>query len=178
MLPREYTVTRLTRNAFGAAITILIAIPLLAFLLADPPPAMGRNLMRDVIWFYLAVFPWIAIHEATHFITGLLLGCYKTTNVRFSFNRQSLAPSINIDVPVSVRHYRRILVAPIAISIPLAIMLILLLPSVFSTFFATFIIGSCSTDLLVLHKIRLISQNSLVIDHPVLPGVLLIDNGH
>jgi len=172
---RDYTVSKLARNSFGAAFTVVLSLIFVGLLLSNPPSTIGQDVVKDVILFHLAVLPWIAVHESVHMLTGVLFGAYTVSDVRLSFNHTTWAPSINIGVPITLRVYRHILLAPLALSIPLAIGLIAVIPTLFTTFFAVFIIASCSTDLLVLHKIRSIPGKLYVVDHPVLPGVTLLD---
>lgn len=170
----EFVVSNITSklvNGVATLVLLLVSLGLLIFVMRVE--LSMESLIRDAILFLILLLPWIAVHEAIHVTAGVLAGGYSLSDVQFGFNRRIWAPCISILVPVTVKTYRTILIAPFLLSVPISIVLFLHLPGLFSTFFGALIVATCSTDLLVLYAVRTIPSSSMVMDHPDSPGVIV-----
>ena len=108
-----------------AVLTILLCILIAGF--------RGYDHMQSSIWDFpiaLALLvPIIVIHEMLHASAALLFGLVEAKDISFRMKWKSLTAVCNIKVPVSVRSFRIIAIAPFCVIVPLTFVVLLIYPS-------------------------------------------------
>ncbi len=164
------------RLAAGVTLTLLFVGVFVALLASNPPRRLQEDLLRDIVAFHLFIVPWIIIHEAVHIFAGLILGAFPFSAIRFGIVPGAWTPGIVIREPITVKDLRRILIAPFLFSAILCSALVLWLPGTFTTLFGPLSLGSCSTDLLQLFKLRALNGETLIRDDPVRVGFVIAES--
>lgn len=112
----------------------------------------------------------IVVHEGLHWMGYVGFGHLSWKTLRFGFNVRSLAAYVHSNSPVSISAYRRLVVLP---GIVLGVV-----PACIGiggevgwiTLYGFLILIGASGDLAILWKIRRVSPDSLVVDHPSRAG--------
>ncbi|HEY1173536.1 MAG TPA: DUF3267 domain-containing protein [Verrucomicrobiae bacterium] len=122
-------------------------------------------------WFHILFFAvgipvLVLIHEAVHALAGMFFGKLKLESFKFGVFWHCLMPYCHCLEPVSVRTYRRVLIMPLLLTVPLFVWFLSHHPAVWSAILTAFSLSGCMGDLLIFHKLNGMKQDSLVLDSP------------
>ena len=129
---------------------------------------------RSHFWAWQILLPIIAIsvvvHEGLHCIGYVGFAHIPWKTVRFGFSVRSLAAYVHSDSPMSISAYRRLIALPGVILGVLPVFVGVAWEIGSMTLYGFLMLIGASGDLAILWKIRRVSPESLVIDHPFRAG--------
>jgi len=118
----------------------------------------------------------IFIHEFIHGIFIVIIGKQSIKQVKFGFNPEYYSPYAHSKTPLKAIHYKISTAAPLVILGLLPVFISFIIGNAFLLFFGIVFIFAASGDILILWKIRKVSNEKLVADHPERTGCYVYDN--
>ncbi len=119
------------------------------------------------LWVFLGSLVLLAVgHEALHALAALLWGKAPFSSIRFGFNLKWLVAYCHCSSPMRIGAFRRLLLLPLAVTVPVAGLFLLLYPSLWTLLLFSLSFSACAGDVLIDFKIRNFPVDLWVQDHP------------
>ena len=170
----EVRVSNLKITLYGVPCAVVVI--LLCMLIAG---MCGYDHAQSSHWDFpiaLALFvPVVFIHELLHASAALLFGFVKLKDIRIRMIWKAMAAACHIEVPISVKAARVIVIAPFCITAPLTFVVLLMYPSHITAMLAGMTVVGCFADFVMLFELRRFKPGQLVVDHPSEPGFAIYD---
>ena len=149
-----------------AAVTILLCL-LLAVI-------RGYRFSQDSSWDYLIALalaiPFLVIHEPLHGLAAVLYGRVHWRDLQFSMRWKAGGAMCHIKVPITVKAARITGIAPLILTAPITLVILLLYPSRVTAMLAAFTVAVCIGDIFMLYRLQGFDANLLFVDHPSVCG--------
>jgi hypothetical protein len=171
----EATLTLAQVNAIGLPLSlVLLAACLVPYVIAWGLPSLLAGLKALGWWVIPVMVTGVLAHEGLHALGWKVWGRLRWADIRLGFQWKALMPYAHARVPMTARAYRLGAALPGMITgvLPVLAALIVGLPVVLllGAFFVTAAVG----DLMVIWAIRRLPADAKVLDHPSLPGCLVL----
>ncbi len=119
----------------------------------------------------MALFlPMGALHELSHGVTAVACGRLRWQDVCFGVNWKALSAVCHIKAPLRVSSARIVGLAPLAITGPLAVALLLAFPREVTVVLASFAVAGSYADVCMVYRLREFHDPMWIVDHPTEPG--------
>ena len=116
--------------------------------------------------FYLFNLIGVVIHELIHGIAFIVIGKAKLSDVKFGVIWKQLIPYAHCKVPLSIRAYKIALLLPVIITGFIPLIVGLSINSLLTVLVSACLIVGGIGDWIMYLKLRLFTNNAVVIDHP------------
>jgi hypothetical protein len=172
----SFSLGQATAIALGMTPIIgLIVLGLFSLIWGMDSLLAGASLFKHLHILLPTIFVGILIHEGLHWLGYVGFAHLPWGTVRFGFSLRSFAAYVHSDSPVSISAYRRLVALPGVILgvIPVFVGVAWEIGSM--TLYGFLMLIGASGDIAILWKIRRVSPESLVMDHPYRAGCWVLD---
>lgn len=119
------------------------------------------------LWVFLGSLVLLAVvHEALHAVAALLWGKAQFRSIRFGFNLKWLVVYCRCSSPMRMGAFRRYLLLPLAVTVPVAGLVLLLYPNTWTLLLFSLSFSACAGDVLIDFKVQNFPADLWVQDHP------------
>jgi len=130
----------------------------------------GYKTSQDSRWDYLIALalaaPFLVVHEPLHGLAAVLYGRVRWRDLRFGVSWRAGGATCHIKVPITVKAARITGIAPLILSAPITLVILLMYPSRVTAMLAAFTLVVCTGDMLMLHRLQPYDAHLLFVDHP------------
>ena len=126
---------------------------------------MPEPTLFDLVFFLITFAGFTILHELSHALAALTVGGLNWHDVRFGWNWRALVAYCLCLKPISISAYRWYALFPLLLTVPLAALVLLLWPALWSVLLLTATIGGTTGDLIVLLKIRRFSGSLQILEY-------------
>ncbi len=126
--------------------------------------------LRDLAIAVVLFVPLGMAHELLHALAALVHGRLRPRDLRIGVDWKAGALICGMKVPIRVRTARVVLLAPLVVTGPVMLGLLLLYPSDVTALLAAFMILGCAMDVAMICRLGRFDGNLLFVDRPSEPG--------
>ncbi len=119
---------------------------------------------RDYFLAFFMFMPVVFVHECIHAVAAITWGKIRKQDLRIGMQWKVLAASCHIRVPVTVYAARRIVLAPLVVTVPIAYGVLMCWPSNTMAILAALTFSGCLADMVMLNKLRVYDSEHLFLD--------------
>lgn len=171
----EATLTPTQVNLASVPLSLLILIVCgLPYVLIWGPASLGAGFTQIGLWFIPVFILGVIVHELLHGLGWLWRGKLAPAEIKFGIQWKALMPYAHAEVPMTASAYRWGAALPGLVTglLPALVGLALGQPSLLllGAFFLLAAVG----DMMILWAIRRVPAHARVLDHPTLPGCLVL----
>ncbi|MDE3001199.1 MAG: DUF3267 domain-containing protein [Gemmatimonadota bacterium] len=131
------------------------------------------------LWLFLgSLVLLVFVHEALHALAALLWGKASFSSIRFGHNLKWLVAYCHCSSPMRMGAFRRLLLLPLAVTVPVAGLFLLLYPSLSTLLLFCLSFSACAGDVLIEFKVQNFPADLWVQDHPSEVGCYVWPEGH
>jgi hypothetical protein len=164
----EIRLNPLRTNLAGLLVAVIVA--LLFWLLAVRLAGDWNSSWQGYLIALALFLPMGAIHELSHGVTAMLCGRLRWRDIRFGIHWKAISAVCHIKAPLRVSSARIVGLAPLVITGPLAVALLLAFPREVTVMLASFAVVGCYADVCMLYRLREFHDPMWIVDHPTEPG--------
>ena len=149
------------------AVVVGVIVTLCCLHIADTLDYSNEQLSGwDYPLMIVCLIPLIVIHELIHGLAAIVFGGLRWSDIQFTGNWRLLAVGCHPKVPISVNAVRKVGIAPLIITVPIAFALLLLFPNRVTALVASVALVGCIADVWMLWDLRRFDGDMLYCDHP------------
>jgi hypothetical protein len=171
----EATLTPAQVNLASVPLSLLILVACaLPYLLLWGPASLGAGFSQIGLWFIPVFILGVVVHELLHGLGWLWWGKLAPADIKFGFHWKVLMPYAHARTPMGVRAYRWGAALPGIVTGGLPALAGLVLGQPVLLIMGTIFVLAAVGDLMILWAIRKLPITARVLDHPTLPGCLVL----
>ena len=171
----EATLTPLQVNVLSAPLALgLLLVCVAPYVLVWGPASLIAGLGAMGWWVLPVLVVAVVVHELLHGLGWKLFGGLAWSDIKFGFQWKALMPYAHAKVPMTARAYRWGGALPGLVTGVLPALLGLALGQPVLLLLGAILVIAAVGDLMVLWAIRRVPAGAKVLDHPSLPGCLVL----
>ncbi|MFD2934836.1 DUF3267 domain-containing protein [Spirosoma flavum] len=176
---KDMTLSTFKAQLYGG-VAFLVGIPLMVWPFASIWP-VSLNTLTDqsnasvgLLWFMVAMFAGILLHELIHGLTAKWIGRLSWRTIKFGVQWSTITPYCHPTIPITARAYRLVVVMPLIITGLLPYGFALATGSGWLCALGILFTLAAAGDMMILWLMRHLRPNDLVQDHPTKVGLLVV----
>ncbi len=175
----EATLTPAQVNVLGVPLSLgLLFICLVPYLLLWGPASLVDGMGALGLWVIPVLLAAIVVHELLHGLGWKFFGGLSWSAIKFGFHWKALMPYAHARVPMTARAYRWGGALPGLVTGVLPVLIALALGQPVLLLLGGFLLMAAVGDMPILWAIRQVPAAAKVLDHPSLPGCLVLKEGN
>ena len=171
----EATLTPAQVNLASVPLSLLILVTCaLPYLLLWGPASLGAGFSQIGLWFIPVFILGVVVHELLHGLGWKGFGGLPWSAIKFGFQWKALMPYAHAEVPMTAAAYRWGAALPGLVTGLLPALVGSALGQPVLLLLGAFFLIAAVGDMMILWAIRRVPARTRVLDHPTLPGCLVL----